>query len=54
MSLPVEKTVDLTPTPEEYRRTLRYIAENTVSDENREWALGELERVKDVTEWGTQ
>lgn len=46
--------VDLTPTPEEYRNTLRYIIRGSINSEHRLWAAGELERIVGVTEWGPQ
>ena len=46
--------IDITPTPEAYRKLLRLIIENSTSQTDRAWAWEELERVKDVTEWGRQ
>lgn len=44
-------TIDLTPTPDGYRRTLEFIILHTTSAKDRAWAKAELERVKNVTEW---
>lgn len=51
MSLSSVKTVDLTPSPQGMRETLRFIVHNSLSEEHREWASSELHRIKDVTEW---
>jgi hypothetical protein len=49
------KTIDLTPTPDEYRSTLMYIIQNVNSgNENYIWAKNELRRVENVVEWGPQ
>jgi hypothetical protein len=49
------ETIDLTPTPDEYRSTLMYIIQNVNSgNENYSWAKGELRRVENVVEWGPQ
>ena len=45
---------DVTPTPEAYRNMLSFIAANSTRPAHRKWAEYELERVKDVTEWGVQ
>jgi hypothetical protein len=45
------QTIDITPTPEAYRKMLQVIIDNTTSKADRYWATVELERVKDVKEW---
>lgn len=45
--------VDMTPTPEEYRRTLDMIITRSDNAESREWAIAEYKRVENVTEWAT-
>lgn len=42
---------DVTPSPETYREILRFVIEHTVNDTDREWAIEELKRVKNATEW---
>lgn len=44
---------DMTPTPEAYRRMLRYIEQNSTSSVDQAWAHRELERVQGVTAWST-
>ena len=46
--------IDITPTPEAYRKFLQVIIDNSTSQPDIAWAKEELERVKDVTEWGRQ
>lgn len=44
------ETIDLTPSPEAYRQMLRLIILSGAL-KDREWALKELERIKNVKEW---
>ena len=48
------KTIDLTPTPDEYRNTLMFVIQNAVSKESCLWAKAELKRIENVVEWGPQ
>jgi hypothetical protein len=49
------QTIDLTPTPNEYKRMLEFIVENNTEAEHREWAREELKRIQPdgvlVEEW---
>ena len=58
------QTIDLTPTPDEYRSTLMWFIENVnTGDENCileagtatvSWAKDRLRRMENVVEWGPQ
>jgi len=43
--------IDLTPRPEEYRKTLRFLIAHSTNKVDVDWAKGELERVKDARHW---
>ena len=45
------KTIDLTPTPEQYRKTLRFLIDHSTNRADVAWAKRELERVKGVRQW---
>lgn len=45
------ETIDLTPTPEAYRKMLLVIVMHSTSKSHREWAALELKRVENVKEW---
>lgn len=47
-------TMNLTPTPDEYRRLLTMVRLRSHSIDDREWAQREFDRVKDVVAWGSQ
>jgi hypothetical protein len=47
-------TVDLTPTPEQYRKTLRFLIDRSTNKADVAWAKKELARVKGVRQWGKQ
>jgi len=44
-------TIDLTPTPEQYRKTLRFLIDRSTNKADVAWAKRELERVKGVRQW---
>jgi len=48
------ETIDLTPTPDEYRRMLQFGIENSTNKDDRQWCGEELKRVINVVEWGPQ
>jgi len=43
--------IDLTPTPEQYRRTLRFLIDHSPNKADVAWAKKELSRVKGVRQW---
>ena len=45
------KSIDVTPSPEGYRKMLRVIADNSTVAKDRTWAKRELRRVKGVKRW---
>lgn len=45
------ETIDLTPSPEAYRKMLQVIIDNTTNAKDRVWAKAELARFKNVKEW---
>lgn len=44
-------TMDVAPNPEQMRRVLTFIIQNSTNEEDVEWAEDELERITDTTEW---
>jgi len=48
------ETIDLTPTPEYYRKMLRIVIENSTNKDDVAWAREELQRVKDVQQWAKE
>lgn len=48
------RTIDVTPTPEEYRKMLKAIMEASTVKADRIWAKKELDRVRGVKKWGKQ
>ena len=46
-------TLDLTPTPAQYREMLQFIRYNSTEAEDRLWALEELVRIGWVDTWAT-
>jgi DNA-directed RNA polymerase subunit RPC12/RpoP len=45
------QSFDLTPSPSEYRHLLRMVIQYSPNKSDRNWAMGELRRVKNVSNW---